>query len=286
MTDTTLPADANSAEALAVAQTVPPVEGENSTEATPPAPAAAETPPANGETTAPPQSSEPPLSRAEARIKELVEERNFYRQKFVDAATPKPADQVETPQLATAPPKLEDYDFDTTAWAQAHADWSEKRIEQRATEIVDKRLGDTQAKGEESRLQEVWAAKVSDFKKVKPDFDVVVQSMVDDQVPITATMLEVLKHSPEGPAITHHLGTNRAELTRISKLPPTLQAAALGRLEATFASAPKTPAAPAAKPLTRAPAPPSPVGGNAPASKRLEDMPIDEYIANRPWAHS
>ena len=284
MPDTLAPDSAH--ESAPTVDTVPPVDGENSTEATPPAPADADTPPANGEKTASPQSSEPPLSRAEARIKELVEERNFYRQKFVDAATPPKADPVVTPPIATAPPKLEDYDFDTTAWAQAHADWSEKRIEQRATEIVDKRLGDTQAKGEESRLQEVWATKVADFKKTKPDFDVVVQSMVDDQVPITPTMLEVLKHSPEGPAITHHLGTNRAELTRISKLPPTLQAAALGRLEATFASAPKTAAPPAAKTLTRAPAPPSPVGGNSPAGKSLADMPIDEYIANRPWAHS
>lgn len=280
MTDTTLPGAADAPEVTAP-EAASPAEGANSTDATALATPPAETPPATGEPSAPPAESEPEhRKRASERIAELVSDRNHWRDVALKAARPAEAKAPAEPAAPKGPPRLEDFEYDTAAWAQAHNEWSESEIDRRAAAAVERKLGEKQRISEAETLKQNWFSSVAEFEKTHPDFRAVVFT---DEYPVTETMTEVIARSEAPAALAYHLGQNRQEAVRISRLSPPLQAAALGRIEATLTQAPK-PAAPAAKVIPRAPAPMSPIAAASPSSKKLEDMPIDEYMANRPWA--
>jgi hypothetical protein len=284
MTEPSLPGAAHAPEVPAP-EAVSPAEGANSTDASALAPPPAETVIANGAEAAPPAAVVPAQrNRAEERIAELVAERNLYRDKLLAAvptAAPKPQAEPEQPKV---PPTLADCEYDTDRWASEYHKWNEAELDRRAAAIVERKLGETQQRTEAEQLRDRWTNSVNDFKKNTPDFEDVV-FRPGNILPITETMTQVIANSENPAALAYALCRNEAEVQRISRLPQTLQAAALGRIEATLWQAPK----PAAKPatvVTRAPAPMTPITAASPASKKLEDMSIDEYKANRPWAYS
>jgi len=275
-------ADAADASGTPAPDAVPPVDGANSTDTAALATPAVETPAATGDSAVPPTANVPaPRNRAEERIAELVAERNFYREKALAGLTPAAPKPAE-PAPPKGPPTLAEYEYDTDQWAQAHAKWTSEEIARGVSAGVQRELGATRQATEAETLKANWETGCATFEKAHPDFRDVVFAQ---DLPITPVMVEVLSRSEIGPALAYKLGQNKAEATRISRLPQTLQAVALGRLEASLLQAP-TPAAQAAKTVTRAPAPLTPIGAATPASKKLDDMPIDEYLANRPWAHN
>lgn len=110
-------------------------------------------------------------------------------------------------------------------------------------------------------------------RQSRPDYDAVVN---DPTLPITPLMADVIRESETGPEVAYYLGTNRNEAERIARLAPHLQAAALGRIEASI-SKPQQ-----AQSRTAPPPPPRTVSGlSAGINKSPSDMSMSEYIAWR-----
>ncbi len=282
MTDNSLPDAAHAPEVPAVLETAPPADDVTSTASPEPAALDAEAP-ANGETEAdpPPAPDEtaPAARKPKAdRIQEVIAERNYWRDQAMKAqpAKAEPAPPAPEPEEA---PTLEQHGFDTEKWASAYTQWSDKRVDQK----VERALKRTEAGKEAQTIQQTFAEREAQFVEANPDY---VEAVADPglQRYVTPTISEAVVLSENGPALSYYLATHRDELAAISRLRPTQQAVALGKIEAKLPAKSAKPAAatPPKKTVqqTRAPAPPKPVGGNAP-SKRPEDMSIDEYMQHR-----
>jgi hypothetical protein len=84
--------------------------------------------------------------------------------------------------------------------------------------------------------------------------------------------LELATTSDAGAKLIHHLGTDLDEAARIAALPPVQMARELTKLEFKLAQ-------PVAKPVSKAPAPITPIGaGGASDSGLRDDLPIDEWM--------
>lgn len=292
MTDTLATGAANAPEGLAAPEAASSVVDANSTAAPELASPEASAPIASGAPADSPPAGDPqsasPGNRVPARdrIAELVAERNFWRDRAV-APPVQPAQAAPVaPQAPPAPPTLDQFDYDTEKWAQAHAKWTNDEIDRRAAAVVDQRLSAQRDSETRQTTQQTFVAREAEFAGKTPGYYDAVSDPRLAQL-TTPTIAEIVSTSEHGPALSFHLATHTDELARIAQLPPARQAAALGRLEAQLTSTPSR-AAPAAasRPVTRAPAPPTPVGGSVPPSKSIEDMPIDEYMAHRQaWAN-
>lgn len=218
------------------------------------------------------------------RINELTREKHEER-RAREAAEQRAADlerrlqaleRGEKPQGEPAPqqpqadgrPKLEDFDFDAEAHAEAVAEWKFHQLEQQ-------REARKQAEQRQATLAEREAAFIAEH----PDYREVAHA---PHVPITREMAEVIVQADDPPAIAYYLGKNLAEAAEISRMSPLAQARAIGRIEMQLA-APKTPAAPPPPPtpVSKAPAPVTPLKASTPASKPLEEMSMAEYVAER-----
>lgn len=104
-----------------------------------------------------------------------------------------------------------------------------------------------------------------------PDFDMSVANL--QMVGINRDFLELATTSDAGAKLIYHLGTDLDEAARIAALPPVQMARELTRLEFKLAQ----PAAP--KPVSKAPAPITPIGsGGVSAPGLRDDLPIDEWM--------
>lgn len=176
--------------------------------------------------------------------------------------------QPPAQQQADGRPKLEDFDFDAEAHAEAVAEWKFNQLEQQR-----------EAKKQAEQRQATLAEKESAFIAENPDYYEVARA---PHVPITQEMAEVILQADNPPAIAYYLGKNLSEAAEISRMSPLAQARAIGRIEMQLA-APRTPAAPTPPPtpVSKAPAPVTPLKATTPASKPLDEMSMEEYVAER-----
>lgn len=124
-----------------------------------------------------------------------------------------------------------------------------------ATQAVDRQFAEL-----ENVAREKWA-----------DYDAVTRS---PSVPITDAMAELIKDSEYGPDVAYHLGKNPNEAARLAQMSDKQLAREMGRLEARLTTPRPVPKV--------APAPVSPVGGNASGgSLDPNKMSMAEYAAAR-----
>lgn len=102
-----------------------------------------------------------------------------------------------------------------------------------------------------------------------PNFDQAVSNL--QLVGASRDFLALIADSEAGAKLINHLGTDLDEAARLTSLPPLQMARELTKLEFKL-SQPKT------KPVSKAPAPITPVGGNASDSGLSDDLPIDEWV--------
>lgn len=113
----------------------------------------------------------------------------------------------------------------------------------------------------------VYETGKSEFK----DFDDAVKNL--QMVGANRDFLELATTSDAGHKLLHHLGTDLDEAARILALSPVQMARELTRLEIKLSQ----PAAP--KPVSKAPAPITPLGsGKATGEGLSDDLPIDEWM--------
>lgn len=119
--------------------------------------------------------------------------------------------------------------------------------------------------------EEAALEKYDDFERVA----------YNPQLHVTGDMALAIQASDQGPDVLYWLGSNPKEASRISQLPPILQAKEIGKIEATLA------ANPPAKKSTSAPAPISPVTPKANGGpvydttdpRSVDKMSTSEWIA-------
>ena len=112
----------------------------------------------------------------------------------------------------------------------------------------------------------VYAAGKAEF----PDFDNAVANL--QMVGVNRDFLELATTSDAGAKLIHHLGGDLDEAARIASLPPVQMARELTRLEYKLAQAP------APKPVSKAPAPITPIGSGGVADGGLrDDLSMDEW---------
>jgi hypothetical protein len=245
------------------------------------APAVDSEAPANGVTPeSPPDSGAPAAARTPKpeRIKELIAERNFWRERAVTATPAKPA-EPETPPVPEGPPTLEQFGHDTEKWSQAFTAYHDKR----SAQVVGQHLSREREAEQQRATAEAFVSRETQFAVTQPDYADVVSDPSLQQY-VTPVISEAIVASENGPQLSYYLGTHRDELATIAKMRPVQQAQALGRLEAKLqSSAAAPPSAPKPRTVqpTRAPAPPSPVGNGSAPTKGIEQMSIGEYMEHR-----
>lgn len=185
--------------------------------------------------------------------------------------------KAQSAQAATPDkPTLEAFDFDQEAYAEALTDWK-----------VSAKLAERDKKEADSKAQQTAAEKATAFKTREaafaadnPDYyDVAYTAPIN----YSEAMLGAIQESDEAPAIAYHLATHLDEAADISRMSPFAAAKAIGRIEAQL-SAPAGHETPPRRPpntVTKAPAPVATLRPAAPIRKALEDMPMDEYAAER-----
>ncbi len=254
---------------------VPDVIPEIAAEPEPPAPESTEPPPPAPEDTAPvstePVSTEPPKATGtepqalpaeepktddaptvEGLQSEIEKLRNRYgylqRQIEKKAAAPAAPAEPGTEKLPEGvPPKPEEDDFENYVdFIDALTDWK-----------VDVKIagfqkgGDPGAPAGEPTPEDIeFQDKLSKSRALHDDFD---QVAFDATVPITHTMLEILKADCDNPGeVAYYLAKNRAECQAIAGMTPTRAAIAISKIEAGI------PASAAPPPAADTPAPPDP----------------------------
>ncbi len=204
----------------------------------------------------------------ERRAREAAEARAADLERRSQALERGETQRQPAQQPADGRPKLEDFDFDAEAHAEAVAEWKFNQLEQQR-----------EAKRQAEQRQATLVEKETAFIAEHPDYYEVARA---PHVPITQEMAEVILQADNPPAIAYYLGKNLAEAAEISRMSPLAQARAIGRIEMQLA-APKTPAAPPPPPtpVSKAPAPVTPLKATTPASKPLDEMSMEEYVAER-----
>jgi hypothetical protein len=206
-------------------------------------------------------------ARAAELERELQQLRAGKKPDTNDEAQPPPKREPDPSRR----PTLEDFDFDAEAHAEAVANW-----------VIEKREREREASRKETEQRQTLAEKRAAFEAEHDDF---AEVAMDPTLPITREMSDAMLESDNPHAIAYYLGKNRAEAEEISQMSPTAQIRAIGRIEAKL-DAPAAPAAdpaipPKPSPVSKAPAPPVKLAATTSASKKPEDMTMQEYDAWR-----
>ena len=181
-----------------------------------------------------PQPEEKKFSQAEldAMITKRLakEQRKWEREQqskpvkqAVPNETPPSVDQFESPE----------------AYAEALA-------VRKAEELIDQR----ERQKEQAAIRDAYADREEQAREKYDDFE---QVAYNPNVPITDVMAQTIQGSDVGPEVAYYLGANVKEATRISRLPPYMQAKEIGKIEARLADSPPV------KRTTSAPTPITPV---------------------------
>ena len=149
------------------------------------------------------------------------------------------AQRLQQAQKPVAPPPAPD-DFES---AQQYA---EALAEQKAQELLARR----EAEAQQAALLESYKDREEEARDRYEDFE---QVAYNPSLPVTDVMAQAIQASDIGPEVIYYLGSNPKEASRISRLPPVLQAKEIGKIEVNLTSNPPV------KNTSTAPAPLAPV---------------------------
>jgi hypothetical protein len=208
----------------------------------------------------------------EKRISKLVRERDELKRQLADKSVAKPAEETSAKPAAPAAtfekpkPALEDFDS-IEAFTDALTDWKADERDWRKEQATAQK----KANDEQQQVVESWKQREAGAREVYADYDAALAEVED--IKVSPALQRAILLSDHGAHIAYTLAKDPAELKRIAALDPIRAAAAIGKLEARFDSAPTTKPA-----VSRAPKPPSTVSGGraaAPATVYDESLASD-----------
>ena len=174
------------------------------------------------------------------------------------------------PQQPPGAPKIEDFqDFD--AYVAAKAEWVADQKINKALSERDSRSQAERDQIESGKVVESWNQKLQKASKDIPDLTEAIES---SDVPMTQVMGRAIMESDVGPQLAYYLATHPDEAEDIAALGPLATVRALGRIEERLSV--KKPAKPSG-----APAPITPSGQKAQASKDPANMDYDDFVKFR-----
>lgn len=220
-----------------------------------------------------PESDDKPRGGFQRRIKELSDDRNYWRDMAMrhqpQTPTPPPTPAPDATPTPAKRPKLEDYGYDEAKYEAALDDYVTARAKAAAQEELRQA---EQARTHRERVT-TFAERQAAFAKDKPDY---AQKVQDPTLPITDAMRDVILDSPDGPEVAYWLAQNRDIAARIAQMPPHLAALELGRIEGRIEA--KREAKTAPPPVTKAPPPPPQVEAAEPdVDKDPDQMSVPEW---------
>jgi hypothetical protein len=223
---------------------------------------------------------------ADARAQAL-EERLDKTLAVLEKSATRTNTEVKT-EPATPRPRRHDFD-DPDTYDEALVAWSAKtaaKVTQAQLEKQAQERGASETKSRTEReQQEQMRERMAAWKSAKdkaiekyPDFQDVTEA---DDVAITPAMafsiLEENLETGEGFEVAYYLGQHKKEAAKIAALPVQRQGIAIGRLAERLAVERAKPA-----PVSKAPKPPTSVGGKARATeKSAAEESMEEYAARR-----
>jgi hypothetical protein len=253
-------------------------------------PVVAETPDDAG----PPEDK--PKGGFQRRIKELADERNYWREMAIRSNQPTPAPAPEPPK-PTEPeplPTLEAFGYDEAKYQAALLSHATKQAEA----AVERRIGEIERQREERTRLSSFEERQREVAKANPEYEDLV--LRDPTLPISAAMRDVIVDSPTGPEIALYLARNREQAEQIARLPVHLAALEMGRIEGRLAAIKEAKARPSAPAVSKAPPPPPTVEAaeadvTTPKASDPEsdNLPMDQWLKARnrqlrknapPWA--
>lgn len=176
------------------------------------------------------------------------------------ALSGKPAEAPKPIQTDSSHAPSQDQYETHAEWVEALTDWK-----------LENKLKEREAREQSTKIQQSWETKKAEARQELPDFDDVIADMDEAPAPV---VLAVMNESAHTAKIAYHLAQHPEDLRRINRLSPPAAALEVARIEARFDT--KKESAPATKPVSKAPRPPSPV--NAPsAPKPSSDGRLEVY---------
>lgn len=181
------------------------------------------------------------------------------------------AGQQEKPPVESDFTDYAEYVASKAVWALGKSS-RERDAGEAGMEADDARKRASAIQAQEKQLSEIsWQQQVAEAKTKYADFE---QVALDNSVPITPQVADLIKSSDVAADVAYHLGRNKLLAAEITKMTQIEAARAIGRIEASIQ-------APKARTETKAPPPISPVKGASPATKRASEMSPAEYRAFR-----
>jgi hypothetical protein len=189
----------------------------------------------------------------------------YWRQQALRTVEP----QKEVAPIAEGKPKEDDFETHA-AWVEALTDW---KFDSRAKAADVKRVEDN-VRTQQQTAAQTFQDRQKEYAASILDFDEVVE---DANIPVSAALMDEIVTGESGPALQYFLAKNPDEVEKLNKLSPVALAREIGRLESRFTISPSAKTAT----VSKAPAPPSPVGKtSSTSSKDPGDMNPLEY---REW---
>lgn len=232
-----------------------------------------ETPaPATEETQVEQESEEKKQSRFQRRLDRqkaariaAETEARLLRERLAEVSKPAVTDNEPTRD------QFENYED----YVEARATW---RAEQKAAELVDKRLRDRDESDLRSKetqqtqaISNQWTKREEAYSDANPDYEDLVAPFVQEEMQqIDASARRAIVESDLGPNILHYLAKNPDEAERIAELSPLRQVAEIGKLEVIVSK-------PQPKKASNAPEPITPVGTKAKVDVDPTEMTQEQF---------
>lgn len=225
------------------------------------------------------------------------------------AASPPAADAEEAPgaEEAAPAPRLEDYDYDTSAWSEALTSWTETRLNAESEKAEKARTEDAERESAARHQQALTTFRDREeaARERHDDYD---ELVYDEDLPVHAAAAAMIFEAEAGPEIAYYLASNPDEAAKIAAMSDARAALAIGRIEARVLAEQAAPASepdetetppaeqaeaaeeapqqrppqPRRAPTTQAPEPiPTVLGGGAAVTRDPSKMSMDEYREGR-----
>jgi hypothetical protein len=213
------------------------------------------------------KSDAEPESRANARIRQLVEERKQALAKLAEAEEQAKFFRTQAEALKPKPAGDEKDHPDQASYLSAKVREVMSEAQQAAA-MQSARQAEALAFASRERA---YQTRVDEFKEKASDYDQVVGN---PNLTITPLMADAIKEIDRGPEVAFYLGKNPDEAARIARMSPVGQTTAIGKLSARLTLPEKR--------TTGAPPPVKTVsGGVGTAQPELADMSYEDYRNQR-----
>ena len=220
-------------------------------------------------------TGKPPVQK---RIDELTRhrrdaerERDYWRDQAMRNTPAKPA--AAEPEAPKKPPTLAEFEYDEAKFAEALA----KHVSDETARKIREDLRREQAEKTQQERRNEFTKRERAFASKHSDYEDVTR---DPSLPITQTMADLVAEAENGPDVLYYLANNRDEALRIAQMDEKSAARAIGRIEAKLEA---PPAAPAPKPVSKAPPPPPQIDTGESAVRISTTSPDSDKMSDDEW---